>query len=87
MGSVSRKMKRKILAEQRKQAEKDMTQKMNMFDRISDHCDACDKPFDKKDKDMVSSWNVVVRSKEEVVRLYCPACWAKAKNIIKEFNQ
>jgi len=87
MGSASRKMKRKVLAKQRKQAEKDMAQKVNMFDRMPDRCSACDEPFDKKDKDMVSSWNVVVRSKEEVVRLYCPTCWTKAKNIIKEFNQ
>jgi len=87
MGSMSRKLRRKNLAKKRKQAEKDVVQKMNMFDKIPDECSACEEPFDKKDRDMVSSWNVVVRAKEEVVRLYCPTCWATATNVIKEYNK
>ena len=30
------------------------------------------------------SWSVVV--KEEKVRLYCPDCWERAKNLIKEIK-
>ena len=87
MGSLSRKMKRKGIAKRRKQAEKDMAQKMNMFDRMPDECSACDCAFDKSNKEMVMTWNVVVRSEENIVRLYCPECWGKAKKIIKEFGE
>ena len=57
-----------------------------MFDKIPDKCSACEEPFDKKNRDMVSTWNVVVRAEEEVVRLYCPTCWTTATNVIKEYN-
>ena len=87
MSSTTRKIKRKGLAKKRRQAEKDMSEKIGLFNKIPESCDACDKPFDKKNKDMVMSWNVVVKSEEEVVRLYCPECWSKAKEIIKEFNK
>lgn len=86
MGSLSRKMKRLAAAKQEKETQKDVAQKMNMFDRIPDRCSACEMAFDKHDRDMVISWSVVVRTEEEVVRLYCPECWDKAKKIIKEFG-
>ena len=47
----------------------------------------CDKPFDKKNKEMVMSWSVVVREQEGVVRLYCPDCWSKAIEIMEDFKQ
>jgi len=80
--------------EQRRAAEKhakkagnsDVAEKIAMFGKLGDVCLVCNKPFDKKDKEMVMSWNVVVREKEEIVRLYCPECWAKANKIIEEFN-
>ena len=46
----------------------------------------CMKPFDKKNKEQVQSWNVVVREKEKIVRVYCPTCWGKAKQLIDEMN-
>ena len=58
----------------KRRAEKEMTQKIGMFDKLPDACSACEKTFDKKDKSMVQSWSVVVREKEEIVRLYCPIC-------------
>ena len=56
-----------------------------MFDRMPDECLACEEPFDKQDKEMVSSWYVVVREKEEIVRLYCPTCWGKAQQVVKTY--
>jgi ribosomal protein L15E len=44
------------------------------------------KPFDKRDKEQVKTWNVVVREKEQIVRVYCPTCWDKAKKLIDEIN-
>jgi len=77
-------MKVKRKARKEKQAEKELQQKMGMFDKLSDECDACKKTFDKKDKSMVQSWNVVVREAEGAVRLYCPECWNAARKAIDE---
>ena len=77
-------MKVKRRASKEKQAEKEFQQKVGMFDKLSDACDACRKTFDKKDKSMVQSWNVVVREAHGVVRLYCPDCWDMARKTIDE---
>tara|TARA_R110002073_G_C9355985_1_gene571034 strand:- start:675 stop:920 length:246 start_codon:yes stop_codon:yes gene_type:complete len=74
-----RKKKRK-----QKEAEEELQQKVGMFEKLPDACDACKKTFDKKDKSMVQSWNVVVREAEGAVRLYCPECWNAAIKAIEE---
>tara|TARA_R110000824_G_scaffold191547_2_gene373297 strand:- start:2031 stop:2297 length:267 start_codon:yes stop_codon:yes gene_type:complete len=79
--------KRKIQRAKKKRAQKELQEKMNMFDKLGDACMTCDKPFDKKDREQVQSWNVVVRKKENKVNLYCPECWTKAKDIIEEFTR
>ena len=83
MGSLKRKMARKALKSQKK-AEKKMAKRLMMFDMLEDECAACLKPFDKKSKEHAMTWNVVVREQEKVVRLYCPDCWDKAQQIIKQ---
>ena len=87
MGSLKRKMRRNAEKAAKKASKKDIAQKMNMFDRLPVNCSACTKSFDKTDKNMVSSWNVVVRNDENIVRLYCPTCWDKAKKIMQEFTK
>ena len=67
-----------------KDKEKDLKQKLNMFDRIPDNCLTCNKPFDRKSKEQVQSWFVVVKNAENKVNLYCPSCWTKATNLVKE---
>ena len=64
----------------------DVSDKLNMFDNLPDECLACTKPFDKKDKEMVFTWNVVVRD-ENTVRLYCPECWQLARNVVEQYNK
>lgn len=85
MGSLKRKMAR---ATQKKKvkAEKKMAKKLMMFDMLEDECAACQKPFDKKCKEHATTWNVVVREKEKLVRLYCPECWDKANKLIEEIQ-
>ena len=61
-----------------------MAKRLMMFDMLEDECAACLKPFDKKSKEHAMTWNVVVREQEKVVRLYCPDCWDKAQQIIKQ---
>ena len=85
MGSLQRKLERKQQKKDKK-AEKEMAKKIMMFDKLDDHCAACEKPFDKKSKEHASTWNVVVREKEDIVRLYCPECWDKANKLIEEIQ-
>ena len=59
-----------------------LAEKVSLFGKLPDKCMTCDKAFDKKDRDMVSSWSVVVR--QEVVRLFCPQCIQKAKGAIED---
>ena len=80
MGSL----KRKIARKKAKKAEKRMSEQVMMFDKLGNECSACLEPYDKKSKEHAITWNVVVREKENIVRLYCPQCWAKAVNLIKE---
>ena len=78
MGSASRKIQRK----RDKEVKKDMQEKIKLFGKTPDQCNMCEKPFDKKDKDQVQSWRVVVREEEERVNLYCPACWDYANELL-----
>ena len=80
------KSSRRLRRNSEKQAKKDLAQKVNMFDHLPDSCTACTKPFDKLDRDMVMSWNVIVREEEKKVNLYCPPCWDKANEILQDFR-
>ena len=80
MSSLSKKIQR----EKKKEAKKELQKKVGLFSKLSDECLVCQKDFDKKNKDMVVNWSVVV--KEEKVRLYCPECWERASNLIKEIK-
>jgi len=77
-------MKVKKKKRKQKETEEELQQKVGMFDKLPDACDACKKTFDKKDKSMIQSWNVVVREAEGIVRLYCPECWNAAIKAIEE---
>ena len=82
MGSL----KRKLARNKAKKAKKKMAEQISMFGALGDACEACQKPFDKKSKEQVSTWNVVVREEEKIVRLYCPECWDKANKLIEEIQ-
>ena len=76
----------KIKNRKSKNLEKELTKKISLFDRTPDECLTCKKAFDKKDKEMVTSWYVVVREEEKKVNLYCPSCWEKAMEILEDFK-
>ena len=67
--------------------EKDLANKIALFGKMPDECLTCQEPFDKENRKMVMSWNVVVHGPEEVVRLYCPDCWDKAIKIAEDFKK
>ena len=68
-------------------AEKEMAQKLNMFDKIPNACMSCDKDFDKKDREMVTSWTVVVRKEQGQVNLWCPECWSSARGTLSDMQK
>jgi len=47
----------------------------------------CKKDFDKLNREQVTTWSVVVRQQEGKVNLYCPDCWEKAVNLIKDMKE
>jgi len=79
---VNRKQRRALAKQQRKKGENDLADKMMLFDKLPEMCTACEKPFDKKDRKMLSTWNVAVRESENRVNLYCPSCWQMAFNMV-----
>jgi len=78
---MNRKQKRELKKQYGADASKDLSEKIFLFNKLPECCSACNKGFDKKDKDMVKSWNVVVR--QEVVRLFCPECINTTKESLK----
>lgn len=80
-------MVRKVKNKKNKQAEKDLKQKLGLFDQLPEECLACNAPFDRKDKEQVMAWNVVVKRDPDVVRLYCPDCWQKAIGVVQDFDK
>ncbi len=82
---MNRKQRRAAAARRRKgDAEQAMTDKVHMFGKLPKECSACQKPFDKKSRDMVFSWKVVVMG--ERVSLFCPECIKTTQEVIKENN-
>ena len=83
MNRKKRRERERMLKKAGKQGS-EMEQKLGLFDKIPDNCLTCNKDFDKKNKEMVMNWNVVVREREGKVRLYCPTCWDKAIEFTKK---
>ena len=67
--------------------EPDLDKKIGLFDKLPEQCTNCLSPYDKKDKKMVTTWNVVVREKEGKVNLYCPTCWDEAHKLIAQMKE
>ena len=79
---MNRKQRRALKKNIGVEAQEKISNQMFQFGKLPEMCNVCQKEFDKKDKDMVQSWSVVV--KQEVVRLFCPDCIEKAKEFISE---
>ncbi len=80
-------MVRKAKPKKDKKAEKELKKKLGLFDQLPDQCLACEEPFDRKNKEQVMSWSVVVKRNPDKVRLYCPECWQKAVNVVEDFDK
>ena len=65
----------------------DLEEQVALFSKLPDECLTCLEPYDKSNKEMAMTWSVVVHGEEELVRLYCPECWNKAKRITEDFKK
>ena len=86
MNRQQRRRRQKIIKKSKKN-KSDLDTKLGLFDLIPPECFICRKDFDKTDKEMVKTWNVVVREKESSVKVYCPSCWERAKSILSEIME
>lgn len=77
-------LKRKLQRNKKKQAEKDLKDKIMSFDRLPDCCVICYKDFDKKSREMANTWKVVERREVKRVSLFCPDCWDNGMGAVKE---
>ena len=83
---MNRKQRRAMERKLGKENSQKLAEKIFQFDRLPDECLTCLKPFDKEDKEMARTWNVVVQDKD-TIRLYCPDCWNMAQKIIAEYTK
>lgn len=65
--------------------EQKMADQVALFGKLPESCSLCQKEFDKKDRDMVMSWSVVVR--QEIVRLFCPDCIQKTQQALQTIGE
>jgi ribosomal protein L44E len=84
---MNRAQRRAAAKRKKKNENPELQEKMTLFGKLPDECQACREPFDKKDKNQVMSWSVVVRNDTEQVRLYCPDCWSKAKAVVEAYEK
>ena len=77
---MNRKQKRAMKKQLGSETQQKMATQAQRFEKMPKLCGICQKEFDKKDKEMVKSWSVVV--KQEVVRLFCPDCMNTAKEVL-----
>jgi ribosomal protein L44E len=66
---------------------RDIPEKVALFEKIPNECNACTKPFNKENRMQVATWSVVVRNDINQVRLYCPDCWEKAKAVVQAYEK
>ena len=82
---MNRKQRRAMEKKVVKKNSQKLAEKIFQFDQLPDHCLVCAKAYDKTNKEMASTWNVVVAT-SDVVRLYCPDCWGAARRVTAKFR-
>ena len=78
-----RKVNTKKRKKERKEKQKALQSQLNFILDIPEECCACKKTFDKKSKEMAQTWNVTVFELKKIIRLTCPECWGKVKDIVE----
>ena len=82
---MNRKMRRQMQKQTNGTATEKLTQQMQQFGKLPEKCDACEESFDKRDKEMLTTWTVMERQNK--VRLFCPECMKKAREVADEYTK
>ena len=80
---AAKKKKEKFVAHE---AQTKIKKQMGMFNKLPSNCSACEKIFPKT-KEAHNTWRVVVRHEKKQVRLFCPECQQKAKDLVENNNE
>jgi hypothetical protein len=84
--NLKRKAKNKKLKQKSEEAQRRMQKQINLFDKLPNVCSTCSTNFPKT-KEAHMNWKVVVKAKNEMVRLFCPDCQEKAKELVEKQNE
>ena len=57
---MNRKQRRASAKMEKKQGNQDLADKMNIYTKLPESCMMCEAEFDKQNREMLSTWNVVV---------------------------
>jgi len=85
MNRKQRRKRDKIIKKSKTKAS-ELDKKLGLFELLPSECMICQKSFDKTNKSMVQTWNVVVRETQKIVRVYCPTCWTRAQSLLNELG-
>jgi hypothetical protein len=83
---IKRDKKKKKEKSQVQEDQQRLKKQMNMFDKMPESCSACKKDFPKT-REAHMAWQVIVRNEEQLVRLFCPDCQEKAKELVEKNNE
>lgn len=91
---VDKKHKKKLRRATKKKKEKAAAQaaqtkikkQIGMFNRLPQSCSSCGAVFPKT-REAHMTWRVVVRNEKQQVRLFCPDCQQKAKELVENNNE
>ena len=51
-----------------------MNEKLSLFGMMGNKCTGCEAAYDKKNKEHVTTWTVMVYNESQTVKLFCPTC-------------
>lgn len=80
---AAKKKKEKAVSQE---AQAKMKKQIGMFNRLPQSCSSCGAVFPKT-REAHMTWRVVVRNEKQQVRLFCPDCQQKAKQLVENNNE
>ena len=81
---MNRKQRRALEKQVGGKTSQNFSDKISQFNKLPEQCSVCEEEFDRTDREMLKSWSVVIR--QEIVRLFCPCCMGKAKQVVQQYG-
>ena len=70
-----------------KETQKQLAARTSMLLNIPEKCCVCETQFNKKSREMATTWHVVVFEEKKKVHLTCPTCWHAVEKMTEEINE